>query len=69
MDIHWVKGISWYMWIYIGFRGYPEIGGYTWGSGDIQVYVDKHGIQGISRNSWVYMGFRGHPGIGAYILC
>jgi len=25
------------MWINMGFRGYPEIVGYTWGSGDIQV--------------------------------
>jgi len=41
MDIHWVQEISRYrwIWIYIGFRRYPSIGGYryTLGSGDIQV--------------------------------
>jgi len=67
MDIHWVQEISRYRWIWIniGFRRYPGIGGYgyTLGSGDIQVYVDIHGNQGISRDRWVYMGFRGYPGI------
>ena len=53
MDIDWVKGISRYMWIYIGFRGYPEIGGYTWGSGDIQVLVDIDSVQEISRYRWI----------------
>ena len=55
MDIHWVQGISRYMWIYMGFRGYPEIGGYTW-------------VQGISRYRWIwiYIGFRRYPGIVGY---
>ena len=66
MDILGVQGISRYRWIYMEFRGYPDIGGYTRGSGDIQVYVDMHGVQEISRYKWIYLGFRGYPGISGY---